>query len=73
MADPTYISDASSVAARMTALFERDPKLERVVVWRGASARVYVQPFREQRLEPGLVGVYTRDVRIVDILADVNP
>jgi hypothetical protein len=65
------LTPAQSVAGRIAHLFEKHADLQRIVVWRGGRDRIFVQPFREQRLGAHLIGVYTREVRIVDLIEDL--
>lgn len=65
------LTPAQTVAARIADRFERNPSLDRIVVWRGGAGRIFVQPWTEQRLGPHLIGVYDRNVRIVDLIADL--
>lgn len=60
-----------SVERRVAALFERDPALARIVIYRTDSGRTCVRPWHEQEVGPGLIGVYARGVDLAQVAEDL--
>lgn len=70
-------TDACLVAARMAQHFSRDATLARVVVYRtngGPSGRRWLRavPWREQVIAGEVIGHYTRETTIAQIIEDLS-